>query len=73
MTTRSYAIRVKGVAGPGTIAAFSDLELSTEHDCTILYARSADQAALHGLLNRILDLGLELIEVAPDESAPGGG
>ena len=73
MTSRSYLIRLQGVAGPGTAAAFSDLELSTEDGCTVLHTRSTDQAALHGLLNRILDLGLELVEVKTDDAYPGRG
>jgi hypothetical protein len=37
---------------------------------TVLHGEITDQAALHGLLDRVADLGLELIEVRRLPDAP---
>jgi glycyl-tRNA synthetase alpha subunit len=59
-----YEIRVKGVLGSGWSAWFDGLEVtSDEHGQTTIAGPIADQAALHGLLAKIRDLGLELLEV----------
>jgi len=42
---------------------FDDCEISTGPDTTTLRAKLADQAALHGLFQRIAGLGLELVDV----------
>jgi hypothetical protein len=55
-------ITVRGVAGPWVRAAFDDTEMNTVGDTTVLRRAGADQAALHGLLHRIEDLGLDVIE-----------
>ena len=71
MTEGTYVITVRGVAGPWVRAAFDDVAMSSAGDTTILRRAGADQAALHGLLRRIQDLGLELLDVhrEPTESA----
>jgi hypothetical protein len=53
-TTRRYEIRIKG-------------RVSEE---TVLHGEITDQAALYGLLDRVADLGLELIEVRRLPEAP---
>jgi glycyl-tRNA synthetase alpha subunit len=59
-----YEIRVKGVLGSGWSAWFDGLEVtSDEHGQTTIAGPIADQAALHGLLAKIRDLGMELLEV----------
>jgi glycyl-tRNA synthetase alpha subunit len=59
-----YEIRVKGVLGSGWSAWFDGLEVtSDEHGQTTIAGPIADQAALHGLLAKIRDLGVELLEV----------
>jgi len=42
---------------------FEDLDVSVGHGVTILRAELEDQAALHGVIDRIASLGLELTEV----------
>jgi len=67
MAVIGYEIRVKGLAGPMTRAAFPDLDLRSEGANTVLRVQIADQAALHGALVRIQNLGMELLEVRPVE------
>jgi hypothetical protein len=59
-----YEIRVNGVLGSGWSAWFDDLQItSDDRGQTTIAGPIADQAALHGLLAKIRDLGLELLEV----------
>jgi hypothetical protein len=65
-----YEIRVKGVLDRGWSAWFDGLEItSDEHGQTTLAGPVADQAALHGLLAKIRDLGLELLKVRRTDPA----
>jgi hypothetical protein len=61
--TASYEIRVKGRLSEAMQAAFEEFEITTEPVETVLHGQVLDQAALHGLLDRIQALGLELVEV----------
>ena len=66
-----YRIRVQGQLGPEWSIWLGGLSLSwQEPDQTILVGQVVDQAALHGLLNSIRDLGLPLLEVLrlPEEA-----
>jgi hypothetical protein len=59
-----YEIRVKGVLGSSWSAWFDGLRVtSVEPGQTTIAGPVAGQAALHGLLAKIRDLGLELLEV----------
>jgi hypothetical protein len=66
----SYEIRIKGRLTESLLAAFEGLTATVEPVETVLHGPVQDQAALHGLLDRIQSLGLELVEVRrlPDES-----
>jgi hypothetical protein len=65
-----YEIRIKGHLA-SRWAAWLDAELSQSRDgTTLVRAQLPDQAALHGLLNKVRDLGLPLISVAPADRAP---
>ncbi len=59
----AYRIKVKGALSQHWVEWFSGFTISTEKGETMLTGEVADQAALHGLLNRIRDLGLPLISV----------
>jgi hypothetical protein len=58
-----YDIRVKGILDQRWSAWFEDLEVSSDGEETVISGPVADQAALHGLLTKIRDLGLFLISV----------
>jgi hypothetical protein len=59
-----YEIRVNGVLDGGWSAWFDGLQVSSdEHGQTSIAGPVVDQAALHGLLAKVRDLGLELLEV----------
>jgi hypothetical protein len=70
VTDRTYVITVRGVAGPWVRSVFADTELSVAGDTTVLRRAGADQAALHGLLRRIQDLGIELLDVHLEPAEP---
>jgi hypothetical protein len=58
-----YQIHVKGVLDNRWSAWFHGLQITSDGRQTRIAGPVADQAALHGLLNKIRDLGLELLEV----------
>lgn len=68
----SYEIRVRGHLDPRWAARLGVPDLLHENDgATVLRGISADQASLHGLLQRLRDLGLTLVSVMrvdPDQS-----
>ncbi len=60
----SYEIRLKGHLEPRWADWFDGLTLTRESDgTTVLSGSVVDQAALHGLLGKVRDLGLPLIAV----------
>jgi hypothetical protein len=63
-----YEIRVKGHLGSRWAAWFDGLTLTHESDgTTLIHGPVADQAALHGLLQKIRDVGLPLVSVTQIE------
>jgi hypothetical protein len=65
-----YEIRVNGVLGSGWSALFDGLQVtSDDRGQTTIAGPVADQAALHGLLAKVRDLGLELLEVRRTDPA----
>jgi hypothetical protein len=61
--SRTYEITFIGQAGTVLRAEFDDCEISVRPGTTTLRADLPDQGALHGLLQRIAGLRLELIDV----------
>ncbi len=60
----SYEIRVVGLLGQTWSAWFSiGLDVTSEGVHSVLTGELADDAALHGVLAKIRDLGLQLISV----------
>jgi hypothetical protein len=58
-----YEIRVRGRVTPALLARFEGLEATVEPVETVLHGPVEDQAALHGVIQLVNSLGLELIEV----------
>src|SRR5215475_923256 len=56
-----YEIRVEGVLGEDWSAWFDGLQVASDSSGTVISGVIPDQPALHGLLNRVRDLGLYLI------------
>ena len=66
-----YEIRLLGRLDPRWSSAFDPMTLTACADgTTVLQGPVADQAALHGLLSRLRDLGLPLLSVAKVEPGP---
>jgi hypothetical protein len=62
-TDPSYQIRVRGRVSPALLESFERMQSEVEPVETVLHGPVRDQAELHGLIDRIQALGLELIEV----------
>ncbi len=62
MAQHSFEVRVVGRLGPAAEEAFGGLSIDTEPTSTVL-SGAMDQAALHGLIDRVRALGLELVEI----------
>jgi hypothetical protein len=58
-----YQIRFQGQLDQRWLRFFEGLEISTLQEGETVIRGAMDQAALHGILNRIRDLGMELISV----------
>jgi hypothetical protein len=69
---RAYQIRLKGHLGSEWAAWFGGLSIAlADNGDTLLTGLALDQAALHGLLKKVRDLGLPLISInpiAPDQA-----
>ena len=61
---QQYEIRVKGHLGSRWTAWFDGLSVTTEDDgTTIISGPAVDQAALHGVLQKLRDLGITLVSL----------
>ena len=66
-----YQIRIKGHLDSQWTDWFEGLTITLEEDGdTLLTGPVVDQAALHGLLKRVRDLGMPLVSVCPVEHRP---
>jgi hypothetical protein len=63
-----YEIRVKGRLSDSLSDAFGDFTAAVKPAETVMRGEVRDQSELHGVLERIQSLGLELIEVRRVES-----
>lgn len=68
-----YQIRIKGHLGYGWTDWFDDLNITLdENGDTLLTGPVVDQAALHGLLKKVRDLGMPLVSVNCLDSGQAG-
>ena len=66
-----YEIRVRGYLPSQWRDWFEGLTITLEEDGnTLLTGPVVEQAALHGLLKKVRDVGLSLISVSPVEPSP---
>jgi len=66
-----YQIRIKGQLGSEWSDWFEGLTITLAEDGgTLLAGPVVDQAALHGLLKKIRDLGMPLVAVNPIHNDP---
>jgi hypothetical protein len=64
MSTRTvYQIVVRGEISERYAMAFEGMEMETKSGRTILTGEIIDNSHLHGILDRIIALGLELVSV----------
>lgn len=68
----NYRIVVRGELSRRFSTAFEGMSLVAQDGQTVISGPVVDQAHLHGLLDRVRDLGLELVSVnaAPVPQAP---
>jgi hypothetical protein len=59
----SYEIRIKGRVSAVLLDSFRGMQSRLEPVETVLHGSVRDQAELHGLIDRIQALGLELVEL----------
>jgi hypothetical protein len=74
MEARTYRIVVRGELSQRYPLAFDGMTLETADGQTAITGPVVDQAQLHGLLDRVGELGLELISVNPilNPASPAG-
>ena len=58
-----YEIRIRGTVSEPVLETLEGVEATVQPAETILRGAELDQSALYGVLDRLQDLGLELIEV----------
>jgi hypothetical protein len=59
-----YEVRLKGHLDPRWSAWFDGLMLTEDSDgTTVIHGSLVDQAALHGVLQKVRDMGLPLLSV----------
>jgi hypothetical protein len=62
-----YEIRLGGHLDARWAARFDGMTLTTGDGTTVIEGPVVDQAALHGLLRTVHDIGLPLLSVNPSE------
>jgi hypothetical protein len=67
--TGCFQICVKGVLDPQWSDWFDEFKITQINNDSLLTGKVEDQAALHGVIGKIRDLGLTLIFVKPVDSA----
>ena len=63
VASTDYEIRIKGRLSDSLCGAFEDFNTAERPAETVMRGELRDQSELHGVLDQIQSLGLELIEV----------
>lgn len=72
MTPATYRIVVRGRLGERFASVFDGMAMEPQNGDTLIVGTIADQAQLHGVLARLRDFGLELVQLEQvDGSAQG--
>lgn len=61
MSEVAYRITIEGEVDDLTASAFPDVDLERSRGVTVLATSPVDQSALHGLLDRLRQLGVALV------------
>ncbi len=70
--SRKYRLVLRGELGDAFGFLFEGMRLQRLAGMTVLTGQVTDQAHLLGLIDRIQELGVELISVNPDQETDGG-
>ncbi len=68
--TMAYQVRLTGQLDARWADWFEGLTITLDGGDTLITGPVVDQAALHGLLKRVRDLGMPLVSVSPVEPGP---
>ena len=71
MSAQRYRLVVEGELGARYASAFEGMAVSAHDGMTEITGAIVDQSHLHGLLERIADLGLKLRSVTPLDTENG--
>jgi hypothetical protein len=63
MTRRFYRIRIRGTLSERFASVFDTMQVEAEHGATVLSGVCIDASALYGVLDRMRELGLDLLDV----------
>ena len=69
--TRRYRLVLRGELGDSFAFLFEGMQLHNEAGMTVLTGPVTDQAHLLGLIERIQELGVELVSVNPEQESDG--
>jgi hypothetical protein len=70
MARRFYRIRIRGTLSERFAAAFDAMHVESGNGSTVLSGICVDTSALYGVLDRVRDLGLDLLAVESFPVAP---
>jgi hypothetical protein len=62
-----YELVIRGELGERFGVLFEGMRLKPDHGMTVITGAVRDQAHLHGLIERVQELGLELVSVNPQD------
>jgi hypothetical protein len=63
MPAQTWEVRVRGQIPPTVLNELGAMSIGAEPAQTVLTTAPLDQAALHGILERLRNLGLDLVEI----------